>query len=62
MALAWILTALSLQAATSLGRPLNVRSSPTEPDPSFFVNVSLGGETYTNKVRTRANFISCGKS
>lgn len=47
---AWLLVALSLRAANSFARPLRATSSPTEPDPSFFVNVQLGGNTYTNKV------------
>ncbi|KAI0746830.1 esterase-like activity of phytase-domain-containing protein [Daedaleopsis nitida] len=49
MFLVWLVTALSLQVATSLGRPSRARLARTEPDPSFAVNVKLGGETYTNK-------------
>ncbi|KAI0635217.1 esterase-like activity of phytase-domain-containing protein [Trametes polyzona] len=42
-------TALLSQAGTSLGRPLDARSSPTEPDPSFAVKVTVGGVQYINK-------------
>ncbi|KAH9919965.1 esterase-like activity of phytase-domain-containing protein [Epithele typhae] len=47
MALAWIVSALALHAATALAHPL--ARAATEPDPDNFVNVSLAGKTYTNK-------------
>ena len=48
VALAWIVAALTLQVATSYGRPS--RKPAQEPDPSFAVSVQLGGKTYVNKV------------
>ncbi|KAH9852586.1 esterase-like activity of phytase-domain-containing protein [Lenzites betulinus] len=40
---------LSFKAGTALGRPLGARSPRTEPDPSFAVNVTVGGKQYVNK-------------
>ena len=50
MALAWLATALSLQVAASLARPM-AHPTRAEPDPKFAVKVKLGGRTYINKVR-----------
>lgn len=51
MALTWTVAALSLCAATALGRPLGVDyGTSTEPNPDFFVEAELGGKTYINKV------------
>lgn len=50
VAFVWIqvLALLSLQVATSYGRPSRARRD--EPDPSFAVPVELSGKTYINKV------------
>ncbi|KAL1943968.1 hypothetical protein VTO73DRAFT_3786 [Trametes versicolor] len=44
-------TLLSAQTGISLGRPFgqHLPRAATEPDPSFFVNVSLNGKQYVNK-------------